>query len=180
MVGMAVKSKKKKATARKSTKNKAVKKKTVKKKSTAKKTVKKKAIKKKAVKKKPVAKKAVKKKPVKKAVKKKAVKKMPVKKTVKKKTLELPKKLAVKAKNNIIVFGMSIDTKKVQVAAIEAFNRKKLNIHDVKLSEYNVNDPKFNNLMVKIAVLDRIHEEIVRQYPNAKVSRPNTVTLIVD
>jgi hypothetical protein len=91
----------------------------------------------------------------------------------------LPKKLPVKPRKVVIVYGMSIDPEKVTRAAIEAYNKRKYTVHDIRLVEY-IPDPKFNtHLMVKIAVLDRIEEEMLRLYPEAEVIRPNTVTLKV-
>ena len=145
---------------------------------------------KKAVAKKPV-KKAVKKKPVKKGVKKvnKAVVKKPVKKAVAKQVkktansrqkIVLPKRFQVSPKSVVIVYGMRIDERKILSAAVEAYNRKRYTVNDIRLSDYKVEDLKFKNLMVKIAVLDRIEEEILRVYPQAECKRPNTVTLLVD
>ena len=143
---------------------------------------------------------AVKKKIIKKAVKKsvkkvsKPVAKKPVKnmakskstvKTVEKsvsKPLEIvfPKKLAVKPRDMIIVYGMRVDKDKVMRAAIEAYNKRKYTVNDIKLPEYGINDPKFRNLTLKIAVLDRIEEEIFRLYPDAEPKRPNTLTLLIE
>ena len=90
----------------------------------------------------------------------------------------LPKKLPVASRKIVVVYGMRLDPENITRAAIEAYNKKRYNVHDVRLTEH-IEDPKFRNLMVKIAVLDRIEEEICRIYPSAEVLRPNTVTLIV-
>jgi uncharacterized ubiquitin-like protein YukD len=116
------------------------------------------------------------KKPIKKA-------KTPKKKDKAKKqvnTLVLPKKLAVKSPELMVVYGMQIEPKKVSYAAVEAYNKKKYNAEDIKLQDYCVTNPKFHNLMVKIAVLDRIHEEIKRLYPEANIKRLNSIQLLVE
>jgi len=84
----------------------------------------------------------------------------------------------VSKRNALIVYGMRIDPEHITRAAQEAYNKRRYNIHDLRLTEY-INDPKFRNLMVKIAVLDRIEEELVRLYPDSEVIRPNTVTLLI-
>ena len=89
----------------------------------------------------------------------------------------LPRKLPIEPKKVVIVYGMRIDPEIVTRAAIEAYNKKRYTVHDIKLTEY-IPDPKFRNLMVKIALLDRIEEELFRIYPNAAIIRPNTVTLM--
>jgi hypothetical protein len=89
----------------------------------------------------------------------------------------LPRKLPVESKKVVVVYGMRIDPEIITRAAIEAFNKKRYTVHDIKLTEY-VPDPKFRNLMVKIALLDRIEEELFRLYPSAAIIRPNTVTLM--
>ncbi len=133
----------------------------------------------------------VKKKPVKKQKTQKTQKKQPkkqvkaVSKAVKAKTpanveLVLPKKLSVKPQETLIVYGMEIDPKRVQYAAVEAYNKKRYVAEDIKLQEYCINNPKFHNLMVKIAVLDRIQEEMLRLYPAANVKRQNSITLTVE
>ncbi|MFH0863017.1 MAG: hypothetical protein V1875_08330 [Candidatus Altiarchaeota archaeon] len=86
--------------------------------------------------------------------------------------------MGVESKNITVVYGMRIESDIITRAAIEAFNKKRYTVHDVRLTEY-IPDPKFRNLMVKIAVLDRIQEELVKLYPEANVIRPNTVTLMV-
>jgi hypothetical protein len=90
----------------------------------------------------------------------------------------LPKRHNVESRKIIVVYGMRVDPEKVAAAAVEAYNRKRYTVHDIRLME-QIEDPKFRNLMVKIAVLDRIEEDVVRLYPDAEVLRPNTVTLII-
>jgi hypothetical protein len=125
-------------------------------------------------------------KPKKKPVKTAQIKKKPTKKTIKaskprqaKTQLILPKKLTVPPKPVIIVYGMRIDPENITRMAIEAYNKHRYTVHDLRLTEC-ISDPKFRNLMVKIAVLDRVEEEILRLYPQAQVLRPNTVTVMVN
>jgi hypothetical protein len=92
--------------------------------------------------------------------------------------LVLPRRLGVESKSATIVYGMKIDSDVITRSAVEAFNKRRYTVHDIRLTEY-IPDPKFRNLMVKIAVLDRIQEELTRLYPEANVLRPNTVTLMV-
>jgi hypothetical protein len=89
-----------------------------------------------------------------------------------------PSKPQVGFKRNIIVYGMKLDPEHITRAAVEAYNKRRYTVHDMKLTDY-IPDPKFRNLMVKIAVLDRIEEEVLSRYPEATVIRPNTVTLMV-
>jgi hypothetical protein len=89
-----------------------------------------------------------------------------------------PKKLSVKPKSVIVVYGMRIEPEHIMKAAIEAYNKRRYTVHDIRMQEY-VTDPKFRNLMVKIALLDRIEEEMLRIYPDTNIIRPNTVTLMV-
>jgi hypothetical protein len=90
----------------------------------------------------------------------------------------LPRKLHVESRNIIVVYGMKLDPEHITRAAVEAYNKRRYTVHDMRLTDY-IPDPKFRNLMVKIAVLDRIEEEVMRLYPDATVIRPNTVTLMV-
>jgi hypothetical protein len=90
----------------------------------------------------------------------------------------LPKRLPVASRVVTVVYGMHVDPEIITRAAIEAYNKKRYTVHDVRLTDY-IPDPKFRNLMVKIAVLDRIQEELLRIYPDAVVLRPNTITLMV-
>ena len=115
----------------------------------------------------------------KKASKKKAKPKRKVRR-VHRKSVEiiLPKKLPVKPRKVVIVYGMHVEPEKITRAAIEAYNRRRYSVHDIRLMDF-IPDPKFRNLMVKIAVLDRIEEEMYRLYPDTEVIRPNTVTLMV-
>jgi hypothetical protein len=85
---------------------------------------------------------------------------------------------AVSKKRVVIVYGMRVDPEHITRAAHEAFNKRRYTVHDLRLTEY-ITDPKFRNLMVKIAVLDRIEEELLLVYPDSEIIRPNTVTLIV-
>ncbi len=141
----------------------------------------KKVSKKKPIKKKPVKKLSVKKKPMAVAIKKPA-KHLPVENQARppREKLVLPQKFQVNPKSVVVVYGMRIDERKILNSAVEAYNKRRYTVHDIKLSDYNVHDPKFKNLMVKIAVLDRIEEEILRIYPRSDVKRPNTVTLLID
>ncbi len=122
-----------------------------------------------------IAKKAVKKvSEVKSAPKKaKIVSSAPVK-------IVMPKRISIKPPEVVIVYGMRLDTKKITYTAVEAYNKKRYTVHDIRLSEFDINDPKFKSLMVKIAVLDRIEEEVMRLYPDATISRTNTVTLEIE
>jgi hypothetical protein len=113
-----------------------------------------------------------------KSVKKAKSSKKPVKKQVSK-----PKKrsyggLPAPARHMVIVYGMKMDPEQVAKAAVEAYNKRRYTVHDVRLTDH-IEDPKFRNLMVKIAILDRIEEDIYRLYPEAEILRPNTVTLVV-
>ena len=90
----------------------------------------------------------------------------------------LPKKLPVKPPKVVVVYGMKVEPENITRAAIEAYNKRRYTVHDIRLIDY-ISDPKFRNLMVKIAVLDRIEEELLRIYPDAEIIRPNTVTLMV-
>lgn len=92
--------------------------------------------------------------------------------------LVLPSRSSAGLKNVTVVYGMNIDADHITRAAIEAYNKRRYTVHDVRLTEF-IPDPKFRNLMVKVAVLDRIQEELVKLYPEANVIRPNTVTLMV-
>lgn len=77
-----------------------------------------------------------------------------------------------------VVYGMRIDGVHVTKAAAEAYGKRRYTVHDLRLMEF-IPDPRFRNLMVKIALLDRIEEELTRMYPGVSVIRPNTVTLLV-
>jgi hypothetical protein len=90
----------------------------------------------------------------------------------------LPRLAPVGARSFIVVYGMKLEPDIITRAAVEAFNKRRYTVHDIRLMEY-IPDPKFRNLMVKIAVLDRIQEELLRMYPEVNVIRPNTVTLMV-
>jgi hypothetical protein len=90
----------------------------------------------------------------------------------------IQKKLPVDSRSIVIVYGMKLDPEIITRAAIDAYNKRRYTVHDIRLIEY-IPDPKFRNLMVRIAVLDRIEEEVRRVYPDANVMRPNTVTLMV-
>lgn len=92
--------------------------------------------------------------------------------------LVLPKRIPVESKSVIVVYGMKVDPEHITRAAVEAFNKRRYTVHDLRLTDY-IPDPRFRNLMVKISVLDRIEEELLRIYPDANVIRPNTVTLMV-
>lgn len=92
--------------------------------------------------------------------------------------VRLPSQVPVGARNFIVVYGMKLEPDIITRAAVEAFNKRRYTVHDIRLMEY-IPDPKFRNLMVKIAVLDRIQEELLRMYPEVNVIRPNTVTLMV-
>jgi hypothetical protein len=92
--------------------------------------------------------------------------------------VRLPRQVPVGARNFIVVYGMKLEPDIITRAAVEAFNKRRYTVHDIRLMEY-IPDPKFRNLMVKIAVLDRIQEELLRMYPEVNVIRPNTVTLMV-
>ncbi|MBD3388138.1 MAG: hypothetical protein GF414_04275 [Candidatus Altiarchaeales archaeon] len=183
MAGRKKKAKRKTARKAKSSKKKALKRKPRKKvKKKARKKVKKKTAKKSKTRVKTVKKAKVKRKPAKK-VKKAEKARKPVKKPKKrarkpKIEIILPKRLPVKPKKVVIVYGMNVNPEHITRAAIEAYNKRRYTVHDIKLSDY-IPDPKFRNLMVKIAVLDRIEEELLRLYPNTDVIRPNTVTLMV-
>lgn len=102
-------------------------------------------------------------------------KKKPAKKPIE---FVLPKRLPVKPRKTVIVYGMRVEPEKITRAAIEAYNKKRYTVHDIKLIDY-IPDPRFRNLMVKIAVLDRIEEEVLRIYSDAEAVRQNTVTLLV-
>jgi len=78
----------------------------------------------------------------------------------------------------IVVYGMRIDGVHISKAAADAFGKRRYTVHDLRLMDF-IPDPRFRNLMVKIALLDRIEEELTRMYPSVNVIRPNTVTLLV-
>ncbi|MFH1403494.1 MAG: hypothetical protein ABIH11_04415 [Candidatus Altiarchaeota archaeon] len=135
--------------------------------------------------KKPKAVKKASKKSVKKAVKtrKKPVKTKPKKMSKGLKRLSsgiiVPERLPVKPRRIITIYGKSVDPKLVTRAAIEAYNKRRYTTHDFKASDF-IHDPRLHNLMVQIAILDRVEEEVVRIYPDVRVDRVNSVTLEVN
>jgi hypothetical protein len=92
--------------------------------------------------------------------------------------LVIPKRLPVRPRKMICVYGKSVNPKLITQASIEAYNKRRYTTHDFRASDF-ISDPRLHNLMVKIAILDRIEEEIVRIYPDVTVDRINSVTLVV-
>ncbi|HHQ45532.1 MAG TPA: hypothetical protein ENN13_05320 [Candidatus Altiarchaeales archaeon] len=159
-----------------------------KKKPSKKKPVKKKAAKKNLVKTK-AAKKPSKVKPVKKkAVKIKPVKKKPakpLKKPVEKKQPEKPPepapepltiKLHKEPREAIRVYGHKVSPAKIQKAAQKAVYGRGISVNDISVSEF-IRDDKYDNLMIKIALLDRIEEELLRTIDEQHIQRVNTIEI---
>jgi len=89
-----------------------------------------------------------------------------------------PAKTLTKGGRTIRIYGHEVEQSKITNAAIEARNKKRYTTHDIPVHEY-ISDPKFHELMIKIAILDRIEEELVRLYPEREIDRINTVTILV-
>lgn len=126
-----------------------------------------------------------KKKPVKKTSKPKAKPKAAAKPVAEKeekitprRNIEPPVKL-VGHPTSMIVFGMHITEPKVRAAAIEAYRKRLYTTDDINITEF-LGDKTHDNLMVKIALLDRVHEMVKLLYPNNRVERKNKITLVID
>ncbi|MCX6694893.1 MAG: hypothetical protein NTU61_01160 [Candidatus Altiarchaeota archaeon] len=87
-------------------------------------------------------------------------------------------KTLTKGSETIRVYGHEVEKNKITNAALDAFNKKRYTTNDIQVHEY-IKNPNFHNLMIKIAVLDRIEEELIRLYPEHDIDRINYVTIMV-
>ena len=78
----------------------------------------------------------------------------------------------------IRIYGHEVEKNKVINAAIEAYNKKRYTTNEIQAQDY-ISNPQFHNLMIKIAILDRIEEELIRLYPDAEIERLNSVTITI-
>jgi len=92
--------------------------------------------------------------------------------------LDQPVKL-VGHPTSVIVFGIEIAEPKIRSAAIDAYRKRVYTTDDIHALDF-FGDKKHDNLMVKIAILDRIQEMVILLYPNVLVGRKNKITLCVD
>jgi len=92
--------------------------------------------------------------------------------------IEPPVKL-VGHPSSMIIFGVHVTEPKIRSAAIEAYRKRMYTTDDINAGEF-FNDKSHDNLMVKIAILDRIQEMTKLLYPHTNVERKNKITLLVD
>jgi len=87
-------------------------------------------------------------------------------------------KTLTKGGKTIRIYGHEVDKNKITNASLEAYHKKRYTTNDIQPQEY-IQNPGFHNLMIKIAILDRIEEELIRIYPDAEIERVNAVTIRV-
>ncbi|MFH1835714.1 MAG: hypothetical protein ABH851_05965 [Methanobacteriota archaeon] len=78
----------------------------------------------------------------------------------------------------IIVFGSQIPTARIRNAAKDALNCKTISTDDIFVKDYLQEDEE--NLMIKIAILDHIEEELKAIHHEFKITRKNKLTIVID
>jgi len=74
------------------------------------------------------------------------------------------------------VFGHEINPKKIQAAAVEAYNKRCYSIDDIPVNYY-IKESEWDNLITKIGILDRVEEQINIMYPHVDVVRKSKINL---
>jgi len=90
-----------------------------------------------------------------------------------------PKPRPTKGAEHAIVFGKTISLTKIKKAASDAARAREYTADDIHTRDY-IRDRDYDNLMVRIAILDHIEEQVRTMYPDATVDRKNKLTLSVE
>jgi len=96
----------------------------------------------------------------------------------KKYRLRTPKMAKEKGDKNAVVFGIKIPLHKLKDAAYDAYRMKSYTTDDIHVQEFLPHEEE--NLMIKIALLDHIEEQLRLNYPKAAVERKNKLTIEVN
>jgi len=96
----------------------------------------------------------------------------------KKYRLHTPKMAKEKGDKNAVVFGIKVPLHKLKDAAYDAYRMKSYTTDDIHVREFLPHEEE--NLMIKIALLDHIEEQLRLNYPQAAIERKNKLTVEVN
>lgn len=86
-----------------------------------------------------------------------------------------PRKEKTAGKETPVIFGNKVPLRKIKDAAHDAHRRKNYTTDDIHTKDFIPGEEE--NLMIKIALLDHIEEQVKLHYPKAKVERKNKLSL---
>jgi hypothetical protein len=96
----------------------------------------------------------------------------------KKYRLRTPKMIKEKGDKSAVVFGIKVPLHKLKDSAYDAYRMKTYTTDDIHVREFLLHEEE--NLMIKIALLDHIEEQVRLNYPKATIERKNKLALEVN
>ncbi|MFH1788413.1 MAG: hypothetical protein ABH834_03425 [Candidatus Altiarchaeota archaeon] len=92
--------------------------------------------------------------------------------------IRTPQKKKPSGKETPVIFGNKVPLRKIKDAAHDAYRIKKYTTDDIDTKDFIPCEE--GNLMIKIALLDHIEEQVKLHYPQAKIERKNKLTLEIN